>query len=97
MQLAVFLLLGAVVLTLGPHLVVDGRLTHVPLPFLLLDHLPLLDSIVPSRICLEVVACLAALIAFGLDDMHRAPTRSKKNGSVRRQWAQGAEVSSLPA
>ena len=89
MQLAVFLLLCAMVLTLGPYLVVDGRLTHVPLPFLLLNHIPLLNDIVPSRICFEVGACLAALIAFGLDDMHRAPTRSKKNSSVRRQWARG--------
>jgi hypothetical protein len=71
-QLAVVLLLGAAILSLGPHLAVDGRLTHIPLPFLLLDHLPVLNGLLPNRISFEVDACLAALIAFGLDDMHRA-------------------------
>ena len=92
MQLAVVLLLGAALLSLGPYLAVDGRLTHVPLPFLLLDHLPLLNDILPSRICFEVGACLAAVIAFGLDDMHRAPARSKQSSSARRQWARGRGV-----
>jgi hypothetical protein len=89
MQLTVVLLLGAALLSLGPRLAVDGRVTHFPLPFLLLTHIPLLNDIVPSRVCLEVGACLAALIAFGLDDIHRAPTRSKQNGSVRPWWARG--------
>ena len=73
MQLAVVLLLVAALLSLGPHLAIDGRLTHVPLPFLLLDHLPALNAMLPSRFALGVDACLAAVIAFGLDDMRRAP------------------------
>ena len=85
MQLAVVLLLGAALLSLGPYLAVDGRLTHIPLPFLLLDHLPLLDDILPSRICFEVGACLAAVIAFGLDDMRRAPARSRRPGDSPTQ------------
>jgi hypothetical protein len=72
MQLTVVLFLAAAVLTLGPYLAVNGRVTHIPLPFLVLDHLPLLDNVLPVRISLAVAACLAALIAFGLDDVRRA-------------------------
>jgi hypothetical protein len=75
-QLAVVLTIVAALLSLGPHLAVDGHLTGIPLPFLALDHLPLFDAILPSRISLEVDACLAAVIAFGLDDMRRAPEGS---------------------
>ncbi|MGH9079090.1 MAG: hypothetical protein ACRDYE_03225 [Acidimicrobiales bacterium] len=73
MQLTVVLLVGAALLSLGPNLAVNGRLTGVPLPFLVLDHLPLVDNILPVRIDFEVGAFLAAVVAFGLDDVHRAP------------------------
>ena len=73
MQLAVVLALAAALLSLGSHLAIDGRPTDIPLPFVLLDHLPLLNEILPNRISLGMDACLAAVIAFGLDDMHRAP------------------------
>jgi hypothetical protein len=84
MQLSLVLLLGAGVLSLGPYLYVDGRLTHIPLPFLVLDHIPVVYDILPSRMCFEVGACLAAVIAFGLDDMRRSSTRSRQYGSDRR-------------
>jgi len=87
MQLAVVLMLGAALLSLGPDLSIDGRLTHVPLPFLILDHLPVLDSILPSRISFGVGACLAAVIAFGLDDMRRAPA-----GKWTREYGSAAFV-----
>jgi hypothetical protein len=84
-QLAVVLLFVAALLSLGPHLAIDGRLTHIPLPFWLLDRLPLVNSILPGRISLEVDACLAAVIAFGLDDMRRAPV-GRRSGSARGRW-----------
>jgi hypothetical protein len=71
MQLATVLFLVAAVLSLGPYLDIDARSTHVPLPFLLLVHVPLVGNVLPSRFSLEVFMCLAAVIAFGLDDMHR--------------------------
>jgi hypothetical protein len=84
-QLSVVLLLGAALLSLGPHLAIDGRLTNIPLPFWLLDHLPLVNDILPARISLGVDACLAAVIAFGLDDMRRAPV-GRRSGSARGNW-----------
>ena len=88
MRLAAVLLLGAVVLSFGPHLFVDGHPTHIPLPFVLLDHLPLVDNVLPSRVCYEAGACLAAVFAFGLDDLHRAAARGDPHGAYRRWWTQ---------
>ena len=85
MQLATVLLFGSALLSLGPYLVVDGRLTHIPLPFLLLAHISLLDNILPIRIDFELGACLAAVIAFGLDDLHRTRALEPlQSGSTRR-------------
>ena len=93
-QLTGVLLLGAAVLSLGPYLAVDGHLTRIPLPFLVLDHLPLLDNILPSRISFEVGAFLGALIAFGLDDVRRTPDRGKRFGSVRR-WRESTVLAGV--
>ena len=87
-QLTAVLLLGAALLSLGPYLAVDSHLTRIPLPFLLLDHLPLLDNILPIRISFEVGACIAALIAFGLDDIRRASARGNQYGAARRRRTQ---------
>ena len=75
MQLATAVLAGAAVLSLGPYLVIDARSTHIPLPFLLLAHIPLVSNVLPSRFSLEVFGCLGAMVAFGLDDMQRHPAR----------------------
>ena len=71
------LLLVAAVFSLGPYLDIDARATHLPLPFLLLAHVPFVENVLPSRFSLEVFGFLAAIIAFGLDDMHRHPPRPK--------------------
>jgi len=95
MQLAALLLLGAVVLSFGPYLFVEGHPTNVPLPFLLLDHLPLVDDILPSRVCYEAGACLAAVFAFGLADLHRASARDDPRGSSRPWWTRRWGVAAL--
>ncbi len=77
MQLASLLFLVAAILSLGPYLVIDAHSTHLPLPFLLLAHVPLVGNALPSRFSLEVFGCLAAIIAFGLDDMHQDRPRPK--------------------
>ena len=68
MQLTVATLLGAAILSLGPHLAVAGHLTRIPMPFIVFSHLPLLDNILPVRMSMEVDACIGVVIAFGLDD-----------------------------
>ena len=73
MQLSVLLVCAAGLISLGPYLSVDGRMTNIPLPDLVLSKVPLLDNLLPVRVSFEVDACLAAVVAFGLDDRHRAP------------------------
>ena len=85
MQLSVALLFTAVLLSLGPYLFVHGRSTHIPLPFLVLDHLPLLNDVLPSRISFEMDACLAAVIAFGIDDLRRV-SGERPSRTHRRRW-----------
>ena len=74
LQLAMALLVVAVLLSFGTHLSVDGHATAIPLPFLLLGRLPVLSDILPSRFSLEIGALLAAALAFGIDDLRRPAT-----------------------
>jgi hypothetical protein len=77
MQLALVLMAAAMLLSLGPHLAIDGHVTHIPLPGLIMTKLPVLSSALPGRISLEVDAFLAAVVAFGLDDLRRVPVRAR--------------------
>jgi hypothetical protein len=86
MQLAIALLVVAVLLSLGTQVTVDGHDTGIPLPFLLLGHVPVLADILPSRFSLEIGALVAAVVAFGIDDLRRPATLSpgREHGGVRR-------------
>jgi len=55
------------VLSLGPHLTVDSHVTWFPLPFALLEHLPLFPSLVDARISLFTDLFVVVLIALGID------------------------------
>jgi hypothetical protein len=85
-QLATALLVLCAILTLGPHLVVDGHSTDIPLPFLILDHVPFFNSMIPPRMAFGVDACLAALIAFSLDEVRRDSRTSRHHGREPR-WS----------
>jgi hypothetical protein len=78
MQIAAALAGFAALLTLGSFLAVNGHTTRIPMPFWIFDHLPFLDDVLPARMNLEVAACLGAVMAFGLDDLHST--------QVRRRW-----------
>lgn len=60
-----------VVLSLGPHLHVDGHVLHLPLPWRLAAGRPLLDSLLPSRFMVIAYLPLAALVAAAVDVMLR--------------------------
>jgi hypothetical protein len=55
------LLLAAAVLSLGPSLLVGGRDTGIRLPMAFLERLPLLDSLIPSRLA-QLTALFAGLL-----------------------------------
>ena len=91
-QLAVVLFLVAVVLSLGPTLTLNGRLTSVRLPFWVLAHFPLLRDILPGRISFVAAGFLGAVIAFGLDDLRRAPADGDALGAARQDRRRYASV-----
>ena len=67
------LLLCAALLSLGPHLRVGGHDTGILLPWVIPNHLPLLEDVVPDRFNLYVWLAAGALIALLLDDLRRRP------------------------
>ena len=54
---------AAAVLSLGPHLHVAGRVLPVPLPWALVERLPLMESAVPARLMLFASLGIALLLA----------------------------------
>lgn len=59
-------------LSLGPHLTVGSDRTAIPLPFALVERVPLLELVTPVRLSLYVALFVAVLVALGFDDLHRA-------------------------
>ena len=77
MQLTFVLLAVSGVLSLGSSLYVAGKATHIPLPFVVFEHLPVVNDLQPGRISFATNAFLAAAIAFGLDDWHLRRPRAR--------------------
>jgi hypothetical protein len=94
MQIATVTTTVAALLSLGPHLTVDGYQTRVPLPFDVIVRLPVLDNILAARFSFLIFLGLAATLAFGIDDIYhgrRSPGSSRqllpaarRNADVRR-------------
>jgi hypothetical protein len=59
------------VLSLGSPLTINGHRTGVPLPDALLEHLPLVDLLLPSRISLFTALFVGVMVALGLDELRR--------------------------
>ena len=66
------LALVAFIFSLGPYLEINARSTRIPMPELLIEHLPLLGSIVPARFALVVSLFVAIVIAIGADRLFHA-------------------------
>ena len=60
------------VLSLGPWLHVRGRNTGIKLPWRLVQYLPVLKNVLPSRLSLYVLGCVALVVAVELDAIRRA-------------------------
>ncbi len=72
--------LGAVVvvscwLSLGEEVTVHGRPTGIPGPWLLLEALPVVQNVLPTRLTLVAVPALAALLAIGMEMVRVATVR----------------------
>lgn len=71
------------VLSMGAYLDIDGSQTHIPLPFLVLQHLPLIDDAVAGRFSLYTNFFVAALVAIGLGLLR---TERAREPGRRRGW-----------
>ena len=65
-RFAAVMLLAMFVLSLGPRMVIDGHTTGIPLPFVAISKIPLLDNIRAVRLSLFVWFFAALLLAIGL-------------------------------
>lgn len=60
------------VLSLGPWLHIYGRNTGIKLPWRLVQYLPVLKNVLPSRLSLYVLGCVALVVAVELNAVRRA-------------------------
>jgi hypothetical protein len=104
-RVALALLLVAAVLSLGPSLLVGGRDTGIRMPMAFLERLPLLDSLIPSRLAQMTALFAGLLLAMFLHALWR-------HGGWRRSaapvlglvvlaplwpaWSLGAEKAATP-
>ncbi len=59
-------------LSLGEEVVLNGRPTGIPGPWLLVDDLPILENVLPTRLALVAVPALGALLALGVEAVRSA-------------------------
>ncbi|MGH9129540.1 MAG: hypothetical protein ACRDY2_11405 [Acidimicrobiales bacterium] len=78
---------AALVLSLGPTLVIWGTRTTVGLPFALLARLPLLDKAVPLRYTLFVQLCAAVLLTVGIDRIRVRLVARRQRSALRQRPA----------
>jgi hypothetical protein len=76
----------ALVLSLGSVLYVGGHDTHVPLPFVVLAHLPITDGFLSTRFSLFTVLFGAAIVALGIEALHRRILRSNRWDATSTRW-----------
>ncbi len=74
---------GALVLSMGPYLHLDGHRTGIPLPFDALAHLPLLDSAVSARYASYFWLFAALVLAGIVDSLYRVTEATgRRRGAV---------------
>ncbi len=86
----------AVVLALGGHLTVHGPPTRIPLPWIIPQHLPVLDNILPVRLMVAGYLALAVIVAVFLDRVLDAPIRLRIAGVAAVVVALVPLIPSLP-
>ena len=87
MQLLLALFAVCAILSLGPILFIHGHSTHIPLPFWVFGHLPLVGNLLPVRFSFEMAACLAGIVAFGLHDLYQSSASLRLPGSESKRSA----------
>ncbi len=79
----------ALIMSLGSHLHVDGHRTGIPLPFIVIEHLPLLNSSVASRWITYFWLFASLLLALLLDAVYKAVPADGRLGRAGGAVASG--------
>jgi hypothetical protein len=67
-------------LSLGEELTIGGEATGIPGPWALLEHVPVIENVLPTRIALVAVPALGALLALGTEELRRVVARAAGHG-----------------
>jgi hypothetical protein len=81
--------------SLGSHLHVAGKVRHIPAPWALVSHVPLLDSVIPSRLTLAMLPFIGMLIALTVDNLRALPRDRIGRGLRLVGWA-GVTMALVP-
>jgi hypothetical protein len=90
-RLASILAIVAAVFSMGSHLQVGGRHTRIPLPWIVLEHSPLLKNVAPPRFMLFSYLMIAILVAVFVDWALSRPA-----ANARVAWVAVAVLALLP-
>ena len=79
---AALLGLVAAVLAMGPRLHVDGHRTGIPLPWRLVDHLPLFETVVSLRLMLYAYLMIALIVGLAVAAVLQAPGVTRRVAGI---------------
>jgi hypothetical protein len=74
------------ILSLGSILYVAGHDTHVPLPFIVLAHLPGTDGFLSTRFSLYTAMFGSAILAIGIEALYRRLTDRSRSRRLPSMW-----------
>ncbi len=83
MRCAVVMAVVAWLLSLGPRLVIDGHPTAVRLPYDVLAHLPVLDSLLAGRFTFALDLACGFIVAIGIDALRADLTAGRAMSTLR--------------
>ncbi len=83
------------VLSLGSRIIVNGHQTHLPGPWTLVKHLPIFDSVVPTRLGLFVLPIIAILVALSHDTVLAATRKVQEVDGLDSKVANRSRQSRL--
>jgi hypothetical protein len=81
-RFAALLGVAAALLSMGPTLHINGHATHIPLPWVVIEHLPLFGNLLPSRVMVYAYLMAALLLALFVDHVARASTGARIGGAA---------------
>ncbi|SDZ05293.1 hypothetical protein SAMN05444365_10566 [Micromonospora pattaloongensis] len=84
------------VLSWGPQVKWFGHITDVPLPYALLEHVPVFNAALPARLALVVTPVIGIVLALTVDHLRTAAPRTAAPRRSGLAWTAGFAVALVP-